>query len=182
MSSLACARRGARGPSDGPLASILVLLAPVWVLALGQSGAEALRVGSVAPELIVLAAATVSWTRPGFGAVAFAVFLGCCADVTSGVPWGLAAARLGLLAAIFSSLRQALATEVPGADVLVLGCFLIGDRVAHALILDLWIPQLDLGVALARGGWIALYTTALAPLALGMARLLLGEPEGRRRV
>lgn len=180
MSALTRSRGALRSAEAGAVASLLSLLAPLWVLALGQAAGESLRIGGIAPDLVVLAVAACAWTRPGLGAVAFAVLLGCCADVTSGVPWGLAGARLGLMAAVYSSLRQGLATEVPGADVVVLVSFVVIERLAHVLTLSLWIPQLDVAGGLGRAALISLYTAILAPFALVVARALTGQADGRR--
>lgn len=181
MSALTRSRSAPTSADTVAAASLLSLLAPLWVLALGQAAGESLRIGEIAPDLVVLAVAACSWTRPGFSAVAFAVLMGCCADVTSGVPWGLAGARLGFMAALYSSLRQGLATEVPGADVFMLVTFVVVERLAHVLTISLWIPGLDLSAALGKAMWISLYTAILTPFALVIARALVGQTAGRRR-
>ena len=182
MSTLFRARRALRrSTAEEAAGSLLCLLSPLWLLALAQAAGESLAIGSVAPHIVLLAVATVSWTRPGFGAVAFAAVLGSCSDVASGVPWGLEAARLGFLAAVLSSARQAWATKVPGSAVLVVGVFILLERLAYVLTTSVWLPRLDLAEALAKACCIALYTIALVPIALIVMRTLAGEVEDGRR-
>lgn len=162
------------GASEG-LAGLLALTSPIWILAARPSVAELFSVGGYGPDLLPLAVAVVAWTRPAVTAILFATLLGCLTDVTSGAPWGVGAAQLAVLAAAFAGLRQAVATELPGTRVLLVGCFLLIERIVNALVLNTWIPGLDLSFAIPRALWLALITTAFAPLAFAVGSSLQTE-------
>jgi rod shape-determining protein MreD len=171
-------RRAGSGASQRPsaagdsFAGVLAVTSPLWILALRPCAAELFSVGGYGPDILPLAVAVVAWTRPAVGALLFATLLGCMGDVLSGAPWGVGAGQLAVLAAVFAGLRQAVATELPGTRILLVGCFLLIERLVHALVLSVWVPGLDLSFAIPRALWLALITTAFAPLAFAVAASL----------
>lgn len=179
-------RRTAR-PSAGlawggdALAALLALCAPLWLLALRPAAASLLTVGDCAPEILPLAVAVVAWTRAPAAAILLGLFLGCGSDLASAAPWGCGGIRLGVLAAAFAALRRSVATDVPGTGVLLVGVFLLVERLAYAATLGVWVPTLDPSYAATHAVCVALLTTLLAPLAFGVASTLAPPGDGTRR-
>ena len=176
-----------RAPApEGPGAAavtLLLLAAPLWVSLLRHSVAEVAAVDGVAPDVALAAAAAAAWTRPSAaGAAAFALVLAGLGDVASDVPWGLAAARLAVLTALFAGAARVLAgAPVPGSSLLVVGAFALVERLAAALTLSVWVPEADLHALALRGAAIAAYTALLGPVAFAVARRLAPEPRRGRR-
>jgi hypothetical protein len=148
------------------------LSAPVWVVALRQLLPELLGAVSVAPDLLSAALAVAAWNHRPLAAVAFAALTGCLLDVPSDLPWGVTAVRSGALVACLASLRGALALELPGARLLMLGLFVLVERLSAAVALKVMLPAVALEPLLTRGCWIALATLPLAPLVLAVSAAL----------
>ncbi|MCO5169294.1 MAG: hypothetical protein M9894_23365 [Planctomycetes bacterium] len=161
----------------GPLAALLLLLAPLWVLAVRQALAAA-SPWSPAPDALLAAAAAAAWSAPAGRAALFAAVTGCLADASCDAPFGLLGARLAALVALFAPLRRGVEAGAPGQVVLVLA-FAAAERSLAALTLALTAPEpVSVAALLPRAGWTALATALLAPLAFGAARALL-PPERR---
>ena len=157
------------------LAGLLLLSAPLWVVALRQLVPQLLGATTVGPDVLAAALAVAAWNHRPASAVAFAALTGWLLDVPSGLPWGIGAARTAVLVAGLASLRRARALELPGARFVLLGVFGLVERLSAALALKLVWPEVDLEPLLIRGGWIALATLPLAPLAFSVSGGLCAE-------
>ena len=164
------------GRGTSPLAGLLLLSSPLWVVALRQALPELLGWAELAPDLLLLAAAVAAWRHAPVPAVVFAAAGGALMDVPSAVPFGLGAGRLALCAALFASLRRGVNSEVPGAGVVVVFAFALLERTLLALTLRAFDPALEVGPLLQRAGAIALCTGLAAPLGFAVSRAL--EPVG----
>lgn len=160
----------------GPLAGLLLVLAPLWVLAARQALAAA-SPWSPAPDALLAAAAVAAWCAPPGRAALFAALTGCLADVVTDAPFGLLGARLAALVAVFSGLRRGVELGAVGHAFVVLA-FAGLERGLAALTLVATAPE-DVALAplLPRAGWSALMTALLAPIAFGAARVLLPREE-----
>lgn len=165
-----------RAHRPGPLAALLLLVAPLWVLAARQTLAAA-SPWSPAPDALLAAAAVAAWCAPPGRAALFAAVAGCLADVVADAPFGLFGARLAALVALFSGLRRGVELGGVGRAFVVLA-FAGLERGLAALTLVLTAPEaVSLAPLLPRAGWSALMTTLLSPLAFGAARVLLPREE-----
>lgn len=161
-----------RARPPGPLAQLLLVLSPVWVLAARQALA-ALSPWSPAPDALLAAAAVAAWRAPPGRAALFAALAGCLADVATDAPFGLMGARLAALVAVFSRLRHGVDVGAVGGAVVVLA-FAGLERALAALTLAAAAPEeVALAPLLPRAAWSALMTTLLAPLGFGVAGVLL---------
>lgn len=176
------ARRSERpGPLAQLLVPLLVLTAPVWVLALRHALSPLIAINAVGPDVALVAVVAVAWTRAPFAAVLFATALGLGLDLCSDTPWGLGGARMGALAAVFVRLRRGVAlAELPGGKALLVFGFALLERSLAALTLKAFVPEVELAHLLPRAAWIALYTAALAPIGFAVAARL-NLREGARR-
>lgn len=162
------------------LAELLLLLAPVWVVALRQALPELLGWNGLAPDFFLLAAAVGAWRHAAGPAVLFAAAGATLLDVTSAVPFGLAAGRLAVCVAVFASLRGEVRAEVPGVGVVVVCAFALLERLLQLLTLYAFQPELALGPLLARAGAVALVTGLTAPFGFAVSRALRpAQPRGR---
>lgn len=158
--------------TPGPLAALLLVAAPLWVLAARQALAGALP-WSPAPDALLAAAAVAAWSAPPGRAALFAAVAGCLADVSCDAPFGLLGARLAALVAVFASLRRGVEAGAAGQVVVVLA-FALAERALAALTLVATAPEpVALAPLLPAVGWTGLATALLAPLAFGAARVLL---------
>lgn len=168
-----------RSRPPGAVAGLLVLLAPLWVLAARQA-LTGLSPWSPAPDALVIAAAVAACCAPPGRAALFAAVAGCLSDVASDVPFGLLGARLALLVALFAPLRRAVEAGVVGHVLLVLA-FAALERLLGAAALAATAPEaVSVVTLLPRAGASALWSAALAPLGFAVARTLLGDPLERR--
>lgn len=177
--------RRASGPA-GPGAAAAVLLAltaPLWVVLLRHAVAELTAIGGVAPDVALAAVAAAAWVRPSaFSAVLFGLAVAGLGDLASDVPWGLAAARVGAVAAVFAGAARVLdGPPIPGGSVVVVGLFAALERLTAALTLGAWVPEADLSALATRGLAVAAYTALLGPLAFVVARRLTPAPADPRR-
>lgn len=167
-----------RAPRPGPFAALLLLLAPLWVLAARQALADLVPC-SPTPDALLAAAVVAAWCAPPGRAALFAAVTGCLADVASDLPFGLLGARLALLTGVFAALGRGLEAGLAGRVLAVFG-FALLERTLAALALAAFAPDaVALGPLLPRAGWTALATAPLAPLAFAVGRALL--PEAPRR-
>lgn len=161
--------------------ALLLLLAPVWVVALRQALPELLGWEGLAPDLFLLAAAVAAWRHAPVPAVLFAAAGGALLDVPSAVPFGLGAGRAAACAALFVGLRRGVATGVPGGGALVVAAFALLERTLLALELRVFDDDVALAPLLLRAGAIALVTGLCAPFGFMVSRCLQPEePELRR--
>lgn len=157
-------------------AELLLLCAPVWVVALRQALPELLGWSGLAPDLLLLAAAVGAWRHAPAPAVLFAAAGATLLDVPSAVPFGLAAGRLAVCTALFASLRGGLRAELPGVGVVVVAAFALLERLLQLLTLWAFQPDLALSPLLARAGAVALVTGLMAPLGFAVSRALRPPP------
>jgi len=182
MSRSTSRRRRPRGPTETLVAPALIVTSPIWVLALHHAVSDLLLFRSVAPSVVLVATASVAWRSSPLAAVAFATLIGCWVDVASDVPFGMTAARLGLLTGVCVELRRALALEeVPGGSVIVVLGFAVVERCLAAITLDAWAPAADLSVLIPRACWIGLYTALLAPIGFAVVGTIAGAPREHGR-
>ncbi len=173
-------RRGRRGSRAQGAAHLLLLTAPVWVLALRCASADLLAVRGVGPDAAAAAVAAIAWRGHPLTAVAFAVAIGCLGDLASDVPFGLAAARLGVLSAVFARISQLVAGgRLPGRSLLVVGAFAAVERTLAALTYAGFVPQADPLPLLLQAAAVAAYSALLGPVAFAVAATLVPEEPGR---
>lgn len=163
-------RRRAR--DAGPVAGLLLLLAPLWVLAARQALA-ALSPWSPAPDALLAAAAVAACCAPPGRAALFAAVAGCLADVACDTPFGLLGARLAALVAVFAGLRREVELGAVGHVLMVAAFAGLEGALAAVTLVALTPEDVALAPLLPRAGWTALMTALLAPLAFGAARVLL---------
>lgn len=166
-----------RPPKPGPLAGLLLLLAPCWVVLL-RTSLQALSPADVAPDALALAAAAAAWAAGPAGAVRFALVAGLLADAAGEQPFGLAAVRLALLTLAFARARAAASVDLPGAGALFVLVFALCDRLLDAACEGALAGVAEAGPLAARAACVGGLTALLGPAALGAARALL--PEARR--
>jgi hypothetical protein len=156
-------------------AHLLLVLSPLWVLALRQALATIAPV-CPGPDALLAAAAVAALRAPPGRAALFAAVAGCLADVTGDAPFGLLGARLAALVAIFGGLRRGLEAGTITQAVLVLA-FALVERALGVLLIFATHDDIALAPLLARAGTTALWTTALTPLAFAAGRALLPDDE-----
>lgn len=162
----------------GAVAGLLVLLAPLWVLAARQALTGVLP-WSPAPDALVLAAAVAAWCAPPGRAALFAAVAGCLADASADVPFGLLGARLAFLVAVFAPLRRGVEGGVVVHVLLVLAFALLERGLAVVALAATAPGSISVLALLPRAGASALWSAALAPLGFAVARVLLGDPQAR---
>lgn len=166
-----------RAPRPGGPAALLLLLAPLWVLAARQALAD-LAPWSPTPDALLAAAVVAAWCAPPGRAALFAGVTGCLADVASDLPFGLLGARLALLTGAFAALGRGVEAGAVGR-VLAVFAFALVERLLAACALVALAPEpVALAPLLPRAGWTALATAPLAPLAFAVGRALLPAPRG----
>ncbi|MEZ6188056.1 MAG: hypothetical protein R3F62_23995 [Planctomycetota bacterium] len=177
--SRAGSRGGSRGerrptPSTQFVAQVVLLTAPVWVVALSSVVGDLVRV-PLGPDLVLAAAAAAAWTQPRRGAVLFALAAGILIDTLSGTPFGWVPARLAILTALFASLRDAVAA--PPVGFMVVYLYALADRLLEAGALAVC-QGLDPQPFVPRALLVALATAAVGPLALSVSSFLQREAGG----
>lgn len=161
------------------MTALLLLLSPVWVVALRQALPEVLGWSGLAPDVFLLAAAVAAWRHAPVPAVLFAAAGGALLDVPSALPFGLGAGRAALCAATFVALRRSVATGVPGGGAVVVAAFALLERSLLALELRAFDEEVALGPLLLRAGAIAGVTGLMAPFGFMVSRCLQPEEPDR---
>jgi rod shape-determining protein MreD len=161
------------------LASVIIFMAPLWLLEL-KHALPAFPLVGAAPDPLILAAVIAGMRAAPERAALFGAVAGLLVDLPSEIPLGLGGARLSLLALAVSRARTTLALDSGGALAVV--AFVVTGlfEISGALILDSF-AEVDLGALAGRCVRIAIATAVVAPLAWSPAIALFQATRSSRQ-
>ncbi|HZV00154.1 MAG TPA: rod shape-determining protein MreD [Planctomycetota bacterium] len=145
------------------LATLLLWLAPFALVALRRAIPPFFGLETHAPDPVIVGVAFAALRFSPLEASLFSAAAGLLADVPSGTPFGLAAARLALVASVLASVRRQVDTRSPFVPSILVFTASLVDRALAAIVLDAS-GDVPLGGLLGRGFLDAAFTVVLVPI------------------
>jgi rod shape-determining protein MreD len=157
----------------------MLWISPFLLVALRRAIPPFFGLETHAPDPVIVGVAFAALRFAPLEASIFAAAAGLVADVPSGTPFGLAGARLALIAAVLATLKRQVDTRSPFVPSILVFAASLVDRAVAAIVLDAS-GDVPLGALLGRGFLDAAFTVVLVPILWPAAETLRAAAKGAR--